>query len=411
LFRNVIITVALIFSFCLTEAFAETLSFEQIANEACATYPSVLSKKMSRDAAKADVSSARWQLFPTPAVLADSDKNGNNNVTLAVKQILWTGGRVSSEIDSAKFLHEASGKAVRESQYGIVLNVIDAYVEAVRQQGRKMISRNNVQQHERLDDVIKRRVASEVSSEADRKLSLVRLSQAINTFSTVEQALAKSLTLLSQYSGKNVTAVTPVNLEMADLPENKEAAIKQAMDWSPSLARLASEEASAQAQIKVKKSVYWPTLALRYEKSFTRFESEGGTADERIMAVVEAQPGAGLSAFSGVDAAVAKYKAAREQRQTVSRELTQLISETWDGMMAARSRIELSDAACVNSQEVFESYKRQYIISRKSWLDVLNAVREASEAELSAEDVRAQVAVYKLRLLLLTGKMKLGFNS
>jgi hypothetical protein len=41
-------------------------TFEQLANEVCATYSSVLSKKMSRDTAKADVRSAEWQRFPTP---------------------------------------------------------------------------------------------------------------------------------------------------------------------------------------------------------------------------------------------------------------------------------------------------------------------------------------------------------
>ena len=412
MFRSVIVAVAVLFSLCLAEASAETWSFEQLANEACTTYPSVISKELSRDAAREGVNSAEWQRYPMPGVVADSDKSGNSNFTMRVQQILWAGGKISSEINAARSLHGASGKAIRETQFDIVMKVIDAYVEAVREQARKTIGRNNVKQHERLDEVIKRRVVAEVSSEVDRKLSLSRLSQASNELSTIEQALAKSLTQLSQFSGKNVTGVAPINFETIGLPENKEAAIQQGIDWSPTLSRMAFEEAAAEAQVKVKKAAYWPTVALRYERTFNRaIDYSTNTNDERIMVVLEAQPGAGLSAFSGVEAEVAKLKAIREMRQGVVRELKQLISETWDGMAAARGRLENASSALSSSVEVFESYKRQYIISRKSWLDVLNAVREATQSELYAEDVHAQVEVSVLRLALLTGKLKLKFKD
>ena len=411
MFRSVIVAVAVLFSLCLAEASAETWTFEQLANEACATYPSVISKESSRDAAKADVQSAEWQRFPMPGVVADSDKNGNSNFTLRVQQILWAGGKISSEIDAARSLYGASGKAIRETQYDIVLTVIDAYIEAVRQQTRKTISRNNVKQHERLDEMIERRVVAEVSSEADRKLSLSRLSQASNDLSTIEQALSKSMTQLSQFSGKNVMGVAPINSETIGLPENKEAAIKQGIDWSPTLARLSFEEKAAEAQIKVKKSVYWPTVALRYEKIYGRNVDYADTNDERIMVVLEAQPGAGLSALSGVDAAVSRYKALREQRKVVSRELQRLISEEWDAKAAASGRLENASNALANSVEVFESYKRQYVIGRKSWLDVLNAVREATQSELYAEDTNAQIALSSLRISFLTGKLKLKLKD
>jgi adhesin transport system outer membrane protein len=411
--KSLIVAVAVLFSLGLAELFAETWSFEQIANEACATYPSVISKELSRDAAKEGVNSAEWQRFPMPGIVADSDKSGNSNFTMRLQQILWAGGKISSEINAAKSLHGASEKAIRETQFDIVLKIIDAYIEAVRQQARKTVGRNNVKQHERLDEVIKRRVAAEVSSEVDRKLSRSRLSQATNELSTIEQALAKSLTQLSQFSGKNVTGVAPINLETIGLPENKEAAIQQGIDWSPTLSRLAFEEAAAESQVKVKKAAYWPMMALRYEKTFNRNVdyNNTNTNDERFMVVLEAQPGAGLSAFSGVEAEIAKRKAIMEMRRSVTRELKQLISETWDGMAAARGRLENSSSALSSSVEVFESYQRQYIISRKSWLDVLNAVREATQSELYAEDVNAQVALSVLRISLLTGKLKLNFKD
>jgi outer membrane protein, adhesin transport system len=396
-------------SLCLNEACAETRSFEQVIGAASAGYPTVLSKVSSREAASADVKTAEWQRYPTPSIQTTSDQFGNNNVVLRVQQVLWAGGSISNGIQSARSLREASDRAVREAQYDVVSRAIDAYVEAVRQQERKLISQKNLQQHELLDDSIKRRVASDVSPQVDQQLSRARLSQAVNDLSVISQSLARSHNSLSQLTSSTVTGVEPLDLQSIALPPDKEAAIRQAIAASPTLSRLSFEEESAEAQIKVREAVFWPSLALRYEKGFNNNALYYGSSnDNRILAVLEAQPGAGLSAFSGVASARAKSSAAHEERRGVLLELERLISDAWNDMEAARSQLGFAATAKSSAEDVAESYKRQYIIGRKAWLDVLNAVREATQSELFVVDARAQLAVSTLRIALLTDKLKLG---
>ena len=55
--------------------------------------------------------------------------------------------------------------------------------------------------------------------------------------------------------------------------------------------------------------------------------------------------------------------------------------------------------------EVFDSFARQFVIGRKSWLEVLNAVRESTQAQLAVADARAQQLAAALRLQLLTGAL------
>ena len=50
------------------------------------------------------------------------------------------------------------------------------------------------------------------------------------------------------------------------------------------------------------------------------------------------------------------------------------------------------------SSEVFDSYARQYVIGRKSWIDVLNAVRETMTARFTLADARSQAFAAGLRL-------------
>jgi adhesin transport system outer membrane protein len=55
------------------------------------------------------------------------------------------------------------------------------------------------------------------------------------------------------------------------------------------------------------------------------------------------------------------------------------------------------------SSDVFDSYARQYVIGRKSWIDVLNAVRETVQAQYTVDDARAQTASAAMRLRLECG--------
>ena len=62
-------------------------------------------------------------------------------------------------------------------------------------------------------------------------------------------------------------------------------------------------------------------------------------------------------------------------------------------------------SASASSTEVYESYARQFTAGRKSWLDVLNTVREAGQYELMVLDANAQMLGAALRLGLWTGEL------
>jgi outer membrane protein, adhesin transport system len=406
--RKVLLGLVVISGLCGTEARAEKWSFEQLMGAASVSYPSVLSREAAREAASADVKNAEWQRYPAPSIENTTDRQGNNNVVLRLQQVLWAGGAITGQIDSARSLRDASDKAIREAQFDVVSRVIDAYVDAVRQQARREVSRKNLKQHETLDESIKRRVAAEVSPEVDHRLSLSRLSQAVNDLSTIDQGLARSLNALSQLSGKDVTEAVPFDPASLRLPVSLDQALRQAIAASPALSRLGYEEAAAESQIQVKKSALWPTLAVRYEKSFNNnAQIYGATSDNRVMAVISAQPGAGLSSLSGVASAVARKNAAAQERQAALRDLQRIITDAWNDREAARSQLGYAASAQSSAEDVAESYKRQYIIGRKAWLDVLNAVREATQSELFVEDARAQFAVATLRIALLTDNLNL----
>lgn len=379
----------------------EPWTFERVIHQA-ASHPSILSKYSSEEAAKAELEGAEWQRFPIPSVEAGKDSHGYNTATIRLEQPLWTGGRITAGIDAADARLNAAKSGVGESQEEILLRIIAAYVEATRQQSRQEVMIKQVRRHESLLGMITRRVATEASPSVDQDLAQSRMHLAINELSLVTQQQNKALTLLSELVGEPVAKLTPVKVDGTNLPADREAMLADAMAQSPTLTRMRMEENAASADVDSKRSVFWPQLAARYENT------SGTLSDERVMMVLSSQIGAGLTASSGVKSAQAKQRALQLSRNGYLRDLRSTLNVDWDELIAARLRLHHAELSKSGASEVFDSYTRQYTIGRKTWLDVMNAVREDTQAELAVFDAQSEINSAMLRIQVRTNRLKMN---
>ena len=372
-------------------------TFEKIARSALATHPSIQSKRSSSAAAQADLDAANWQKYPSPSIQSGDVGSGYDGMA-RIDQPIWTGGRITAGIDSARAHFVASQATINETKQDVLLKVINAYIEAMRQQERQAITKKDIAQYEDLLSMISRRVVAEVSPPADKELARSRLYQAANDLSDVTQALENSFSQLSQLSGQSVRNVSvSLDSKLLTIPQTREKVFELTVGASPTLKRFTLDEDAASADISSKKSAYMPQLSVRMEKTF------GLLSEQRTFLAFESQPGAGLSASAGVDGAIAKREAVRQDRDSALRDLLDQTTQDWNAWVASRNRLENAKLASISSKDVYESYTRQFTAGRKSWLDVMNAVREAAQSELTVADMNAQVVGSALRLKLRMG--------
>lgn len=374
-------------------------TFEQVLQSALSSHPALQGKRSAQAAARAEQDGAEWQRYPALSVESAQANSGNSGL-VRIEQPLWTGGRITAGINAAGSRHDAAGAALEEEKLNLSLRVIAAYTEAIRQQARQQHSTSGVAEHEKLLGMIRRRVEQEVSSLTDQRLAESRTYQAVNDQSAATQALNNSLAQLTQLAGKSVVEISALEMSELAAPVGLHAVLSQALLYSPVLRRLTYDEEAANADIAYKRSAYMPQLVLRLEKNM------GPMNDSRAMLVLLAQPGAGLSAMSGVDAAIAKREAVQMAREAAERDTRERVTLDWNEWAAARLRLENASQSRTMSTEVFESYTRQYVIGRKTWIDVLNAVREATQSQFALEDARAQVIAASLRLSAQSGTLK-----
>ena len=387
----------------LPSASAEQLSgqwtLEELAREALGTYPEILASQSQQAAARADLEGARWQRFPTPSIEASQDDAGNDIALARLQQPIWTGGRIRSGIEAAEARLQASAGGIGEAEQDVLLRLVESYIAAVRRQAQRTISIENVRQHEELHGLISRRVARQISPQVDLALADSRLAAAKSQLSSVQQELQIALDRLTELTGVPVAAVADLTGWATALPESRIQAQREAIEYSPRLAKLSAQQMAASADVRAERAALLPTVAVRLE------HERGETDDSRALLVLESEFGAGLSTIASTNAAAARRDALRREQQTAERELTTQIAIAWQQWRAARVRLESAQLQRESTRTVFESYTRQYVIGQKSWLDVLNATREATTAASAVEEVRAQMREPMLRIAFLTGRL------
>jgi len=124
--------------------------------------------------------------------------------------------------------------------------------------------------------------------------------------------------------------------------------------------------------------------------------------DEQTFVSVQFQPGAGLSVASSVSAAKQRKQSALDTLEAEKRELRRLIKSAWNEYTSASIQLEPSRKLVAATGSVVESYLRQYAVGKKSWLDVLNAQREATQARNTLVDFEVLyfTSLNRLKILL-----------
>lgn len=345
-------------------------------------------------AALQQVKGAEWARFP--ALTTDLNlSNSTNHIapSVAVELPLWTGGRIGSVIDRAKQLEGAAVSRWRETLLDLALQVNEAYYNIVLYTQLSDMYAESLEEHQRLVETMQRRVNQEVSPLADLELARSRAAQIEQELSNINAQRRSAMQNLAElvrdpsYDFGKLPWYDPIRLR----PSWTNIAV-EAVQFSPTRERLQYEANAAQSEIKVARSSLYPQLNAVY--SYSDF------VGSRVGLGVRLQTSNGLSQFSAISAASARYDQAVNQVQLSVRQLRQSVAGDVIALEASMARAAVSSRASQTAARVSESYMRQFIAGRRSWLDVMNSLREylSSRSSLAQAQVSAMALETKLNL-------------
>lgn len=378
-------------------------ALQEAVNIVSEKYPSLLAARAALKAAAADVRTAKWQKFPTlSAELSYIDDNSSPEPQFVVEAPIWTGGRLSANIRRSRAREDAVSAQYVETVLQLAITTTQAYFEIARLTQREQLLESSLREHEALVATMERRVAQEISPVADLELARSRAAQIEQDFTTTTAQRRATLRILAELVADPTYDLGPIpRYDPAATLENRDALEEQAVAYSPVLQRLRSETDIARADLDSRKASILPQLNAQY--------TYNDVFGSRVGVVVRAQ-NTGLSQFTEVDSARLRIQSALEtirvQEQQLRRDMETALIE-YD---AARRRSEISLSAAATAARVSASYTRQFIAGRRSWLDVMNALREAVTAEIGRSDAEVTVMATASRLLLLSGRWRPVFT-
>ena len=379
---------------------AQALSVDQAMHYAIKTHPLILSAEGQYRAAKSELTASRWSRFPTVGASARENSFDQKQDVTTASMPLWMGGRINADIDLAKSKRDGALSGISEAQQSVMLETIGLFFDYFKSEKKLEIASLNVDEHQRLYEIIERRVEAATSPDVDAMLAQARLQSARSA-----QIQAASIKDISKASleltvGRVIDAVL-VNNNPEPFGISLNEAVATGIKVSPRIARIESEVKGFEANIKSAKSALYPQVSLGYEKRFNDPDSSRVDQEETFVSV-QFQPGAGLALASSISAAKQRKQSARDSLEAEKRELRRQIKTAWNEYASVSFQLEPSKMLVDATNSVIESYLRQYAVGKKSWLDVLNAQREATQARNTLVDFEVQylTSIYRLRVLM-----------
>ena len=402
-FRKIIVLLTLSFFIALqaeSSNEAQALSVDQAMHFAIKTHPLILSAEGQYRAAKSELAASRWGRFPTIGASAqESSTEAKQDVTTASMPV-WMGGRINADIDLAKSNRDGALSGIAEAQQSVMLETIDLFFDYFKSEKKLEIASQNVDEHQRLYEIIERRVAAATSPDVDTMLAQARLQSARSA--QIQAANAKNIAKASlELTVGLVIDTVLVNNSPEELNLGLNETVAEGIRVSPRIARIESEVKGFEANIKSVKSALYPQVSLGYEKRYNDPDPTRADKEETFVSV-QFQPGAGFAVASSISAAKQRQQSARDSLEAEKRELRRQIKTAWNEYTSVSFQLEPTKMLVNATTSVIESYLRQYAVGKKSWLDVLNAQREATQARNTLVDFEVQylTSLYRLKVLL-----------
>jgi outer membrane protein, adhesin transport system len=383
------------------DAILSKITLEKVLRIAAETHPSIAQRLSEQGASDYSVAGARWQRWPGVSMSSSRGPLGSTLTELQLEQPLWTGGRITANINAAEARADAARQSVLEARKIIIERAINAYAEAMRLQSRIAIADAAIEDFEALTGMIDRRVENGISPKAD----------AVNVRARLQQANSERLQLQLQRRNTRTELELLIGQRFSDLavPQallaaaiSLEDAVHIALENAPELARLNAEERVAEETIAATRSSLSPSLSLRYQRIFG-----GGTlyATDQLFLGVTYQPGSGLSSLSAISEAEARRTGTAYTREAVRLELMNRVRNLWQQAESSRRELKVLGDLVALTQEVYASCLRQFPVGRRTWLELLLARRDATQAQYALSDTQWTGFAAELKLQLVTGEL------
>lgn len=380
-----------------------------LINQAIQSHPLVGSARAEQQATTESIRAAKLNMLPAPTLSTGYDPEDGMVSQLQIRQSLWTGGKLTANVNQAIFDDKAATEYVYEQQNQVAKTTIEAWQSYITAVSKQSVYYDNLQLLAEFESMMQRRVNQGVSARIELDLVTNRILQEQNAYQGAVEQQRIAIARLEQIAGRRITAAelpTPnlseiVNRAKGYSKDFERMAFDQASFYNPTVVKEYYRVEAAKQGVKSIQSSRYPTLYAQYAYDYYYDDQNNDNDNGSGFSVgLSYDPGAGLSNLALAKASESRVNSLVQSKETSRRLVLETIQTQYQQFASAQDQERSLIAAVAGAQIVVSSYRRQFIAGRKSWLEVLNAVREHSQYEIQLVESRTAIiaAYYKLQV-------------
>ncbi len=380
-----------------------------LINQAIQSHPLVGSARAEQQATTESIRAAKLNMLPAPTLSTGYDPEDGMVSQLQIRQSLWTGGKLTANVNQAIFDDKAATEYVYEQQNQVAKTTIEAWQSYITAVSKQSVYYDNLQLLAEFESMMQRRVDQGVSARIELDLVTNRILQEQNAYQGAVEQQRIAIARLEQIAGRRITAAelpTPnlseiVNRAKGSSQAFEKMAFDQASFYNPTVVKEYYRVEAAKQGVKSIQSSRYPTLYAQYAYDYYYDDKNNGNDNGSGFSVgLSYDPGAGLSNLALAKASESRVNSLVQSKEASRRLVLETIQTQYQQFASAQDQERSLIAAVAGAQIVVSSYRRQFIAGRKSWLEVLNAVREHSQYEIQLVESRTAIIAtyYKLQV-------------
>lgn len=337
----------------------------------------------------------------------DTEDMWRYDAGLTLTQMLFDGWETKYENKRQEARVLSASNRVREAAELTGLQVVEAYLDVMRQRELLKIARENIAQHVSMTEQIEDGVNAGRSTSADLDQSRARVAAARAQEASVREALRSTEANYIILVGDQPKDLVMPQVPVAGLEKDVEEEVKTSLHQSPTIDIFEADIDVAHAEYEGTKSVFYPQvdLQLNGRTGHDMNGVEGRDTSASALAVLNWNLYRGGGDTARVREHISREAQTKEERAKAARNIESDVRQTWARMVSAGERArEFASQGNANA-EVVKAYRDQFDLNRRTLLDVLDAQNEwfVSRSNAINAEFLEMFAVY--RLLALKGEL------
>jgi len=389
------------------------LTLQESVSEVLDTNPVVVERLKNYRATRSNVDAAQSGYFPTidlqtsigreeDGVLAKNnniDRTGFNVLenSIILRQNLFEGFGTVEKVNYEKMRTLAASYSYLEKANDISLQMINAYLDILRQFELTVNARDNLKDNKAIYDKVKTLYDGGMTTLSEVEKIKTSVSLAESNFLEEKNKLREARYKFRRILGRNVEveemSIPEFHLPM---PSSLEEASSYALEYNPSLLVSRYNIKGAQSLHKQTKKNYYPTLDLELSENYNDYSLDKNSRLEdeeyfRGMLVLRYNLYRGGSDRATVQSNISKINQEVARQQDLRRQVIEGLSLSWSAYDLSKKQIPVLNDYYVHAKRTLMLYTDEYSLGKRSLLDLL-----AAQNDVARSNAQSITANYKL---------------